>query len=98
MGARPAAKPAAVDDSWLSDLYSQNPRDTEKGTAKVNALGTKALPQIQATLRDPASEHNHRRAALRAAGILGTLAAPALPEVAAALPEPDLAADAAAAL
>jgi len=29
------------------------------------------LPQIQATLRDPAAEHNHRRAALRAAGILG---------------------------
>jgi HEAT repeat protein len=93
-----ASEPPATDDSWLSDLYSQNPRDTEKGTAKVNALGIKALPQIQATLRDPASEHNHRRAALRAAGILGVAAEPALPEVAAALPDPDLTADAAAAL
>ena len=91
-------KTAAVDESWLSDLYSQNPRDTEKGTAKVNALGAKALPQIQATLRDPAAEHNHRRAALRAAGILGPVAEPALPEVAAALPDPELTADAAAAL
>ena len=91
-------KAARADDSWLSDLYSQNPRDTEKGTAKVTALGSKALPQIQATLRDPASEHNHRRAALRAAGILGAAAEPALPEVAAALPDPELTADAAAAL
>jgi HEAT repeat protein len=89
---------AAVDTSWLSDLYSQNPRDTEKGTAKVTQLGVKALPQIQATLRDPASEHNHRRAALRAAGILATAAEPAMPEVAASLPDPELTADAAVAL
>src|SRR5947208_302253 len=42
--ARSVPKAARVDDSWLSDLYSQNPRDTEKGTAKVTALGSKALP------------------------------------------------------
>ena len=96
--ANPDAKTAAIDDSWLSDLYSQNPRDTEKGTATVNALGVKVLPQIQATLRDPSSEHNHRRAALRAAGILGVAAEPVLAEVAAALPDPDLTADAAVAL
>ena len=86
------------DDSWLSDLYSQNPRDTEKGTAKVERLGARALPQIQATLRDPAAEHNHRRAALRACAILGTTAESVIPDVAAALPEPDLTADAAVAL
>jgi len=97
-GAAAVPTAAAVDDSWLSDLYSQNPRDTEKGTGKVNALGAKALPQIQATLRNPASEHNHRRAALRAAGILGPAAEDALPDVEAALPDPDLTADAAAAL
>ena len=86
------------DDSWLSDLYSQNPRDTEKGTAKVGRLGARALPQILATLRDPAAEHNHRRAALRACAILGMTAESVIPEVAAALPEPDLTADAAVAL
>jgi hypothetical protein len=93
-----APKAEAVDTSWLSDLYSQNPRDTEKGTAKVTHLGVRVLPQIQATLRDPGSEHNHRRAALRAAGILAAAAAPAMPEVAAALPDPELTADAAVAL
>jgi HEAT repeat protein len=96
--ARPATTTAVVDESWLSDLYSQNPRDTAKGTAKVNELGVRVLPQIQATLRDPASAHSHRRAALRAAGILGVAAEPALPEVAASLTDPELSADAAAAL
>jgi HEAT repeat protein len=88
----------AEDTSWLADLYSQNPRDTEKGTAKVERLGARALPQIQATLRNPGSERNHRRAALRACAILGVAADPAIPEVAATLPERDLAADAAVAL
>jgi HEAT repeat protein len=88
----------AEDTSWLSDLYSQNPRDTEKGTATVERLGVRALPQIQATLRDPHAERNHRRAALRACAILGVAADPAIPDVAAALSDHDLAADAAVAL
>ena len=87
----PSRKTAAEDTSWLADLYSQNPRDTEKGTAKVGELGVRALPRIQATLRDPGSEHNHRRAALRACAILGVAAEPVIPEVAAALSERDLA-------
>jgi HEAT repeat protein len=97
-GEGPAAAVAGVDTSWMADLYSQNPRDIERGTGKVTELGVKVLPQIQATLRDPSSEHNHRRAALRACGILGVAAEPVLPEVAAALPVEDLTADAAAAL
>jgi HEAT repeat protein len=97
-----AAKPAKTaqleETSWLSELYSQNPRDTAKGTATVGQLGAKALPQIQATLRDPASQHNHRRAALRACAILGITAESVIPEVAAALPDRELTADAAVAL
>jgi HEAT repeat protein len=96
--AKPGTTLVGEDASWLADLYSQNPRDTAKGTAKVERLGVRALPQIIATLRDPGSEHNHRRAALRASGILGVAAEPVIPEVAAALPEPDLTADAAVAL
>jgi HEAT repeat protein len=95
---KPVGKLVRQDASWLADLYSQNPRDTAKGTAAVERLGVRALPQIIATLRDPGSEHNHRRAALRAAGILGVAAEPIIPEVAAALSEPDLTADAAVAL
>jgi HEAT repeat protein len=94
----PIRKAVAEDTSWLSDLYSQNPRDTEKGTAKVGQLGVRALPRIQATLRNPSAEHNHRRAALRACAILGVAAEPVIPDVAAALSERDLAADAAVAL
>jgi HEAT repeat protein len=89
---------AAVDSSWLSDLYSQNPRDIERGTGKVTTLGTRALPQIQAVLRDRSAQHEHRRAALRACGILGPAAEPALSDVSTALQEPDLTADAAAAM
>jgi HEAT repeat protein len=95
---KPVQEVADRDASWLSDLYSQNPRDTAKGTAKVGELGARALPLIQATLRDPRSEHNHRRAALRACAILGVDAEPVLPEVAASLPDRDLTADAAVAL
>jgi HEAT repeat protein len=95
---KPVSKLIGEDSSWLTDLYSQNPRDTAKGTAAVERLGTRALPQILATLRDPGSEHNHRRAALRASGILGVAAEPVIPEVAGALAEPDLTADAAVAL
>jgi HEAT repeat protein len=95
---KPARTLVGEDATWLVDLYSQNPRDTAKGTAKVERLGVRALPQIVATLRDPASEHNHRRAALRASGILGVAAEPVIPEVAAALSDPDLTVDAAVAL
>jgi HEAT repeat protein len=58
----------------------------------------RVLPRIQATLRDPKAERNHRRAALRACAILAVTAEPAIPDVAAALAERDLAADAAVAL
>ena len=94
----PNLKAVAEDTSWLSDLYSQNPRDTAKGTATVERLGVRALPRIEATLRDPKAERNHRRAALRACAILAVAAEPAIPDVAAALAERDLAADAAVAL
>ena len=40
----PNRKAVAEDTSWLSDLYSQNPRDTAKGTATVERLGVRASP------------------------------------------------------
>jgi HEAT repeat protein len=92
------ATTAQAEESWLAELSSQNPHDTTKGTAAVGQLGAKAVPQIQATLRDPRSEHNHRRAALRACAILGVTAESVIPDVAAALPDRGLTADAAVAL
>jgi HEAT repeat protein len=87
-----------VSDEWLDLLYSRNPRDVERGTAEVNALGTRALPAIQTTLRDPQAEADRLKSALKAVGILGRIAAPAVPEITAVLEEPGLTAEAAIAL
>jgi HEAT repeat protein len=89
---------AADPDAWLDALYSRNPREVEAATEKVSSLGPAALPVIQATLRDPEAEAERIKAALKAAGILGQTAAPAIPDVAAVLPEPDVTAEAAVAL
>jgi HEAT repeat protein len=93
----PVANPSS-DLSWMADLYSQNPRDAEDGTAKVKRLGANALPQIQGTLRNQSASRDQRRAALRACAILGPIAAPAIPDVAAVLSDPELTAEAAVAL
>jgi HEAT repeat protein len=94
-----AAKKTALSvPDWLADLHSQNPHDLQDGTATVERLGGKALPAIEAVLRDPASDPEHRKAALRACGILGFKAAPAIPAVALELNDPALAEDAAVAL
>lgn len=89
---------AAREPDWVADLYSQNPRDVEEGTASVRALGAGALPQIEAALRDPAADRDHRRAALRACGILGLTAAPAIPAVVTQLRDDSLTEEAAVAL
>lgn len=90
--------PAAAGNEWIDLLYSQNPRDVEVATRRVTELGPAALPAIQAILRDPQSDAERLKAALKACGILGKTAAPAIPEVAAVLPEPGLIAEAAIAL
>ena len=85
-------------EDWLDELYSQNPRQVESASEEVAALGARALPTIQATLRDPDAEAERLKAALKACGIIGQASAPAIPEVAALLAEPGVTSEAAIAL
>lgn len=88
----------APSDEWLDALYSNNPREVEAASEQVAALGSRAVPAIQATLHDPNSEADRLKAALKACTIIGPAAAPAIPDVAAVLAEPGLTAEAAVAL
>ena len=83
---------------WLKRLYSQNPREVEAATQELRALGERALPAIQETLRDQNSDADALKAALKACGILGRTAAPIVADVADVLPEPGLTAEAGVAL
>jgi HEAT repeat protein len=89
----PTAAPVSVivrnDDRWLDDLQSRSPKDVERATAELEERGTAALPVIRRTLQDPAAEPTRRKAALKAAAILGPRAVEGLAEVAAALAEPE---------
>ncbi len=85
-------------DAWLDQLYSQNPVESAAAAARVEKLGAGALPIIHATLQDPGADAQQVKAALKACGILGPVAAPAIGEVAESLPDPSLTADAAVAL
>jgi HEAT repeat protein len=101
---RPAAVPTTTEstpprpEEWLDNLYSQNPREVEAASEEVAALGAGALPVVQAVLRDHNAEAERIKAALKAAGIIGQAAAPAIPEVAALLPEAGVTSEAAIAL
>jgi HEAT repeat protein len=89
---------AGVSEEWLEHIYSQNPGDVEKAEATVRRLGARALPAIQAALRDPQSNRAIRKAAIKGCVILEQQAAEAIPEVAAQLDDPELTAEAALAL
>lgn len=89
---------ASKPEDWLDKLYSQNPREVEHASEEVAALGARALPSVQAALRDSNSEAERIKAALKACGIIGEAAAPAIPEVAALLAEPGVTSEAALAL
>jgi HEAT repeat protein len=94
-----ATPPKPVEgDAWLTLLYSRNPREVEAASQQVATLGPRAVPIIQATLGDPQAEANRLKGALKACGILGKTAAPAIPDVAEVLLEPGLTAEAAIAL
>jgi HEAT repeat protein len=93
-----AAEAEPADDEWLEHLYSPNPRDSAEAVRHVEMLGPAAVPIIRATLGDPASDREHRRAALKACTILGEEAAAAIPEVARELVRTDMTAEAALAL
>jgi len=86
------------DDKWLDDLQSRTPKDVEAATAELERRGTGALPLIRSTLQDASAPQARRKAALKAAAILGPRAVEALPEVTSALPQPGYAPEAALAL
>jgi HEAT repeat protein len=87
-----------VDYRWLDKLYSPNPGEVEAAKREVSRRGASALPVIQAALRDPESEADRLKGALKACTILGRTAEPAIPEVASVLDEQGLTAEAAIAL
>lgn len=90
------AEPA--EDTWIDQLHSQNPTEAAAAARHVEALGARALPIIHATLQDPGATSEEVKAALKACGILGPTAAPAIAEVAESLPDPSVTTEAAVAL
>jgi HEAT repeat protein len=98
---RPKATPEpaeVVDGNWLEHLHSQNPKVAEEAARQLQDLGADALPQIKGALEDPGADIATKKAALKAAGMLGATGSPALDEVAALLPDPELTQEAAVAL
>ncbi|MBA3295849.1 MAG: HEAT repeat domain-containing protein [Acidobacteria bacterium] len=93
-----AATEDVTDGDWLDRLRSQNPRVAEDAAHQVTTLGVTALPEIQGALGDPAADPLRKKASLKACGILGPIARPALDDVAAHLPIPDYTLEAAVAL
>jgi HEAT repeat protein len=85
-------------DRFLTDLDSRNPREVERGEADVRQLGTAALPIIRGAVTDPATPEPRRKAALKAAAVLGPSAAEIVPDVAALLEDDAYTAEAALAL
>ena len=92
------AAAAEEEADWLTDLHSANPKVAEGAEEHVKQLGAAAVPEIQAALRDPDSDASVKKAAMKASGLLGPIAAPVIPAVADQLAEPGLTADAAVAL
>lgn len=87
-----------VDGDWLEHLHSQNPRVAAEAERQLTELGADALPEIQEVLRDPAAAVPAKKAALKASGLLGPVAEPAVVDVAPYLADPQLTAEAAVAL
>jgi HEAT repeat protein len=87
-----------MDGDWLEHLYSQNPRVAEEAVQQLEERGASALPEIQAVLHDPGADVPMKKAALKACGLLGPIAEPAVPDVAAHLTDPRLTEEAAVAL
>jgi HEAT repeat protein len=85
-------------NAWLDQLYSSNPAEADAAARQLEGLGTDALPVIHAIFQDPGASQERVKAALKACGILGPVAAPAIGEVAEQLRDPTLTAEAAVAL
>jgi HEAT repeat protein len=92
-------EPKPVDEtSWIDQLYSQNPSESEEAARHVETLGARALPTIKTTLQNPGADRERVKAALKACGIIGEKAASVTPDVAARLSDPELTLEAAVAL
>jgi HEAT repeat protein len=91
-------EPHPDEEAWLEQLYSSNPAEVEAATHQVETLGPRALALIHGTFQDPGAQPERVKAALKACGILGPIAAPAIGEVAEQLPDPTVTAEAAVAL
>ncbi|HVJ26066.1 MAG TPA: HEAT repeat domain-containing protein [Vicinamibacterales bacterium] len=87
-----------VDGEWLEHLHSQNPKVAEEAARQVTDMGASAVPEIQEVLRDPAADVATKKAAMKASGLLGPLAEPAVPDVAEHLTDPQFTEEAAVAL
>jgi HEAT repeat protein len=86
------------DDRWLEGLQSRAPKDVEQATAELEQRGTAALPAIRRTLQDQGAPPAKRKAALKAAALLGPRATEAIPDVTDALNDEEYAPEAALAL
>jgi HEAT repeat protein len=84
--------------AWVDQLYSSSPKEAEAALHEVERLGPDALPIIHQILQDPNASPGRVKAVIRACGVLGPIAAPAIGEVSEQLPDPTLTADAAMAL
>lgn len=87
---------AVVRTEWLEQLYSQNPRQAEAATERVETLGERAIPAVRAALNEDNRER--RKAGLKACVLLEQKAAPLIPDVARQLRSGDLTEEAAMAL
>jgi HEAT repeat protein len=83
---------------WLEHIHSPNPSVAEEAALHLKREGGAAVPDIQAALRDPGATADRKKGALKACAVLGTVAAPALNDVAAHLAVPALTVEAAIAL
>lgn len=94
----PVARIIRNDDRWLDGLQSRSPKDVENATTELERRGTAAVPVIRSTLQDASANPARRKAALKAAALLGVRAAEALPDVAALLNDREYTPEAALAL
>lgn len=94
-----ASEPSdVIGGNWLEHLHSQNPKLAREAIRRLQDLGASALPEIRTALKDPSSDPATKKAALKAAGLLGHAASTAVPDVAAHLSNPELTEEAAVAL
>jgi len=94
----PVSVVARNEDRWLDGLQSRSPKEAEAAAAELEQRGTAAVPVIRTALQDASADPARRKAALKATAILGVRAVETLPEVAAALQDPQFAPEAGLAL